>query len=174
MRAKHLVTAASILAMPAMVLAHPGHSGGHDLAAGIAHPLSGWDHIAAMLAVGLWAAQLGGKTTWHLPLAFLALMLAGGGLAMTGLPLPMLEAVLFASVIVLALFAVLRTRLAGLSMTLAAAFAVCHGYAHIAELPAGAAIAPYLAGLLTGSAIVLAAGVVIGAALPRRAGHPAW
>ncbi|HEX8405909.1 MAG TPA: HupE/UreJ family protein, partial [Duganella sp.] len=71
-------------------LAHPGHADG--AMAGLMHPLTGIDHILAMLAVGLWGAQLGGRAQWLLPASFVAFLALGGALGMGGVGLPMVEA----------------------------------------------------------------------------------
>jgi hypothetical protein len=82
-------------------LAHPGHADG--AMAGLMHPLTGADHILAILAVGLWGAQLGGRAQWILPASFVCLLAAGGALGMSGIALPMVEAGILASVLLLGL-----------------------------------------------------------------------
>ena len=82
---KRLLTLALILS-PSVALAHPGH--GTGFLAGLDHPYSGMDHMLAMVAVGLWAAVIGGRAIWALPLAFVSAMLAGGALGMAGVALP--------------------------------------------------------------------------------------
>ncbi|WP_273499967.1 HupE/UreJ family protein, partial [Paracoccus sphaerophysae] len=72
---------------PAAALAHPGHGPG-GIAAGLAHPLGGADHLLAMISLGLLAAQRGGRATWALPAGFVGAMLAGGALGAAGVPLP--------------------------------------------------------------------------------------
>ena len=77
MRLTKLLAAAALLLSPALALAHPGH-GDNGLVAGISHPLGGIDHLLAMVAVGLWAAQQQGTARWALPCAFVGTMLLGG------------------------------------------------------------------------------------------------
>ena len=81
-----------LLAMSISAQAHPGHLGDSGFTSGFAHPVSGLDHMMAMFAVGLWAAQLGGRATWIVPSAFVSLMTLGGALGWCGVPLPFVEA----------------------------------------------------------------------------------
>ena len=134
-----MIAALSLLATPA--LAHTGmgfHLHGWD--DGMMHPLTGADHIAAMITVGLWAAFLGGRALWALPLAFIAAMACGAALGSAGVVFPALEVLIAASVI--ALGAVLAFGLSvpvTLGAALCGAFALAHGMAHGAEMPANAA-----------------------------------
>jgi urease accessory protein len=127
--------AATLIAGPA--LAHPGHDAAGFLG-GLEHPLSGADHMLAMVAVGLWASLKGGKVLVAWPAAFVAAMLAGYGL---GLALPgasLVEPAILASVIVLGGLVAANVRtpfLAGVGLI--ALFGLAHGYAHGAEAPAG-------------------------------------
>jgi urease accessory protein len=127
-----LVTALCLL--PAMAQAHPSHGG--DFAAGVTHPFMGWDHLLAMLAVGLWAAQLGGRARWAVPGAFVAVMSAGGAIGMAGFRLSLAEPAILTSVMLLGLMILTacRMHLVG-SIGLVSAFAFFHGLAHGAELP---------------------------------------
>ncbi|OPK06707.1 protein hupE, partial [Pseudomonas veronii] len=102
MRLKKLFAAAALLLAPALAFAHPGH-GDNGLVAGISHPLGGLDHLLAMLAVGLWAAQQKGAARWALPCTFVATLLLGGLLGFEGLALPALESGIAASVLALGL-----------------------------------------------------------------------
>jgi len=107
---KKLLTTALILS-PTVALAHPGHGFGLD--AGVMHPLTGADHLLAMVGVGLWAAQQQGRARWALPLAFLTAMAAGFGFAV-----PVVEPMVMTSVILLGLTGAL-TLLAGLGLVMA-------------------------------------------------------
>ncbi|MDR6181143.1 hydrogenase/urease accessory protein HupE [Pseudomonas sp. SORGH_AS 211] len=132
--AKILATAALLLA-PALAFAHPGHAE-NGLAAGVLHPLTGLDHLLAMLAVGLWAAQQQGKARLALPCTFVGTMLIGGLLGFTGLELPLLETGIAASVLALGLLVALAARPpVAAAVSLTAAFALFHGVAHGLELP---------------------------------------
>src|SRR3954468_20346703 len=94
-----LAAVAALAASPA--LAHPGQGHVASFQAGFAHPLTGMDHMLAMVSVGLWAALRGGKAVWAGPLPFLAAMTAGGALGLAGVQLPLAEPAVLASVIVL-------------------------------------------------------------------------
>ncbi len=121
--------------------AHPGH-GTQGFAAGLAHPLTGVDHIAAMMAVGLWAVQLGKRAVWMVPLAFVGMMVAGAGLAFAGVTLPFSEPGIAASVLVLGLLIVFALRMpVWAGMMLVGVFAVFHGWAHGNEMHAGTSAA---------------------------------
>ncbi len=98
MNYKKALGALALLLVPTLALAHPGH-GDNGLIAGISHPLGGLDHLLAMLAVGLWAAQQKGAARWALPCAFVGTMLIGGVLGFEGLNLPALESGNAASVL---------------------------------------------------------------------------
>ncbi len=156
-----LLAAALFLAAVPVAQAHPGHDQSMGLAGGFAHPFSGWDHLLAMLAVGFWAAQL--RAPRLLPAAFLLAMalgaLAGGW---TG-PLPGLEQGVAASVFVAGLLIARQVRMpAAAGAAWVGAFALLHGAAHGAEMPASAAALGYGFGFLGGTALLLAAGVLAG------------
>ncbi|OQY74344.1 MAG: hypothetical protein B6D47_02755 [Rhodocyclaceae bacterium UTPRO2] len=162
-----LVAAAS----PGLALAHPGHAEQASFLAGALHPLTGIDHLLAMLAVGLWAAQLRQRAALMLPALFPVAMVAGAALAFAGIALPAVEPVIALSVIVLGAAIV-----AGLQLPLAAGgamialFAVAHGYAHGAELPAGGNVAGYAAGFIGSTICLHLAGLFLGLADQRRRG----
>ena len=104
-----LFTAAALLLAPALAFAHPGH-GDNGLIAGISHPLGGIDHLLAMVAVGLWAAQQKGVARWALPCTFVGTMLIGGVLGFEGMQLPAMESGIAASVLALGLAVALAVR----------------------------------------------------------------
>jgi len=142
--------------------AHPFH-GGTGAAAGFFHPFTGLDHLVAMVAVGIWSAQVGGRARWLVPGAFLAAMLAGGMLGFDGLVPPYSAQMIAASGLVFGLLIVSRSTLPpSLGALLASAFALYHGAAHAAELPASASALPYAAGFIAATALLLAAGVLVG------------
>src|SRR4051812_46979770 len=132
------------LSVPLMLLAaplawaHPGQDGGGASVAGFMHPLSGWDHLLAMIAVGLWAAQLGGRARWLVPVSFVSAMALGGALAAAGIHLAMAEEGILASVLVLgALIAAAPRVVVPVACVIVGLFAVFHGYAHGVELRRG-------------------------------------
>jgi urease accessory protein len=158
--------AALLLALPALAHAHPGHEG-HELTwsfnGGFAHPLSGWDHLLAMIAVGLWAAQLGGRARWLVPAAFVGVMTLGAIAGQAGLMIPGLEQGIAASVLVFGLLIAAAVRLpVAAGMALVGVFAIFHGLAHGAELPATAGGLSYGAGFIAATALLHAAGVGVG------------
>lgn len=148
---------------PGIALAHTSHgelAGLTGVAAGSLHPLTGLDHVLAMIAVGMLGAQMGGRALWALPAAFLSVMLAGGVLGLAGLPLPAVELAILLSVLVLgALIALGRPLPAALALSVVALFAAFHGYAHGAEMPAQAS------GLLYGLGFAVATGCLHGAGI---------
>jgi len=128
-----------MVATPAAAHLPPGEYG--SFLAGVTHPLFGLDHVLAMIAVGLWAAQIGGRALWQVPSAFVGAMLIGFGLALAGLPLPFVEPMILASIILLGLVVALALRPAsGWAMAAVAAFALFHGHAHGGELGSAAAL----------------------------------
>lgn len=145
-------------------LAHPGHD--HGAMAGLLHPLTGIDHILAMLAVGLWGAQLGGRAQWLLPASFVAFLAVGGALGMSGAALPMVEAGIATSVLLLGLLIGFAVRLKTLPAALiVGCFAVFHGYAHGTEMPAAGSAWLYGAGFVAASAALHGVGLGLGRAL---------
>jgi urease accessory protein len=155
----------SLLLLAESAFAHPGH-GGSGFPAGIAHPLSGVDHLAAMLAVGLWAAQLGRRAVWLVPTAFIAMMIAGAGLAFTGLHIPFVEQGIAASVLIMGLLLVFAFRMpTWAGMTLVGLFAVFHGYAHGSEMQPTASALAFATGFVISTVILHAAGIAIGLGL---------
>lgn len=161
---------AVLLAEPA--LAHPGH-GLSGLAAGLAHPFTGLDHLLAMVAVGVWAATQPSVRAWQGPAAFLAMLAAGALLGVTGTSLPMVEPGIIASVVLLGLMiAGGRAVPAQAGLLLIGLFALLHGHAHGTE--AVGAVGGYLAGFMIVSATLHLAGFVLGrTVLLGRLGAPA-
>lgn len=155
-------------ATPALAHLSPEEHG--SLIAGLTHPLFGLDHVLAMVAVGIWAAMLGGRAVWIVPGAFVGTMIVGFGLDMAGGGLPFVEPVVLASVVVLGLVTATSMQLPVLTgAVLVGAFALFHGHAHGAELGAATA-APYLAGFALATALLHRAGFAIGVALGRGVG----
>jgi urease accessory protein len=158
-----IAASAVAIAVPQIAGAHPiaFHAGG--FAAGLAHPFLGLDHVLAMIAVGVWAAQCGDRARLLMPAAFVAAIAAGGLLAMSGAALPHVEAGIAATVLALGLLIALAIRLPVLAgAALAAAFALWHGYAHGIELPATTSPIAYAAGFVLASALLVGVGVFAG------------
>jgi urease accessory protein len=126
--------------------AHTLGTQGAGLTAGLAHPFIGLDHLLAMIAVGIWAGQLGGRAVWLVPLTFVSVMSAAAALGTLGFSLPMVEPAIVCSVLVLGLLIAGSVRLPTIaSVGLVGLFAVFHGYAHGLELPQAAS--PILYGI---------------------------
>jgi urease accessory protein len=150
-----------LLGASGAAFAHPGH-GASGFAAGLAHPFSGLDHLLAMVAVGIWAVQNGGRRVWLLPVTFMTLLVVGAGLGMYGQPLPGVESGIAASVLALGLLVALSLRVsAALSAGITAVFGLLHGYAHGVELPASAHPATYALGFLAATAFLHLSGVAM-------------
>ena len=169
MTLKRILGALALLLTPALALAHPGH-GDNGLITGISHPFGGLDHLLAMLAVGLWAAQQHGTARWALPCTFVGTMLIGGMLGFEGLNLPALESGIAASVLALGLAVTLAVR-PPLVMAVGATalFALFHGVAHGLELPDMSSPWTYAMGFVAGTAALHAAGYAVVRVLPQAA-----
>jgi urease accessory protein len=161
-----LLIALGLLLSPAAAFAHTGHDHA-GLLAGLAHPLFGLDHLLAMLAVGLWAAQQTGSARWVLPLSFVLSMLVGGLLGFNGVQWPVLEGAISASVLALGLLVAVAARLPmAVASGLCALFALSHGLAHGLELPSAASPWAYTAGFLAATALLHAVGYALVRLLP--------
>ncbi|MGH6771161.1 MAG: HupE/UreJ family protein [Xanthobacteraceae bacterium] len=149
-----------IVATPA--LAHTG-SGAGGFVGGFSHPVFGTDHLVAMIAVGLWGAFLGAPAIWLLPVVFPLVMAAGGVAGIAGLPLPAVEIAIATSAVVLGLMVALAARPPlWIAAALVAAFAIFHGHAHGAELPAGADAIAYSAGFVIATGLLHLTGIGFG------------
>jgi urease accessory protein len=131
---------------PALALAHPGHGAQMGFVSGVMHPLTGVDHLTAMLALGMWASTLNKAARWAAPFGFVLMMLVGGVLGLSGAALPGIEVGIAASVCALGVLLLARVQAtAVVAALLAGVFAVFHGYAHGAEAQ-DAHVASYLGG----------------------------
>jgi urease accessory protein len=166
-----LVAVLAVL-VPRMAHAHVENGAAAGLISGFAHPLSGWDHMLAMVAVGVWGAQLGTPAMWLLPVAF-PMMMAGGAFAgLIGIPLPVAEVAIATSALLLGLMVMLECRypVAG-AMALVGAFGLFHGHAHGAELAPGTSALTYSAGFILATGCLHALGIVLGFAHAAPAGR---
>jgi urease accessory protein len=158
--------------IPAMAAApasaHTGAGTVFSFHSGLLHPLGGLDHLLAMFAVGLLAAQLGGRAIWLVPGAFVTMMVAGAFVGFAGIEIPGVELGIVLSIVAIALPVALALGMpAGLAMAYVGFFALFHGYAHGTELPAEAGAMPYIAGFVIATALIHAAGIAAGIALGR-------
>ena len=130
---------------------------------GLGHPISGLDHVLAMIAVGLWGAQLGAPAIWLLPVTFPMVMACGGFLGLVGLPLPGVEVGIAVSALLLGAMVAGEARPPlPLAAALVALFAVFHGHAHGAELPAGQSGLTYSIGFVAATGSLHGVGIAIG------------
>lgn len=158
-----------LVAATAPALAHTGHGAG-GLEAGLLHPFNGLDHLLAMIGVGFWARQLGGRNLWLVPAAFVGAMAAGAGASLLGMPLPQIELGIAGSVIIIGLLVAFGTRLpSGLAAALVALLAFCHGHAHGSELPGATSALTYGIGFVIATAGLHGVGLGLGLAQARAA-----
>jgi urease accessory protein len=149
------------VAFSGVASAHPGHGGG--LLAGIAHPLLGLDHVLAMVAVGVWAYQLGGRAKWLVPASFVALMAVAGAAGMAGIAMPMVEGGIATSVLILGLLIAFAVRVTpAFAAVIVALFAIFHGVAHGAEMPALGSAWQYALGFVPATAALHGLGLALG------------
>ncbi len=164
-----------LLGSPTSAWAHAQIGEATGFSTGFHHPLSGWDHLLVMLAVGVWAAQRRGRCVWLLPLSFVAVMSLGGLVGSSGVSLPGVETIILLSVVVLGAVVLLRPRVrTGMSVLLVSFFAFFHGFAHGHEMPASASLLTFAfgfvmatlllhgAGIFTLRGLIFAAGILLG------------
>lgn len=158
----HTIFALFSLALPSFAHAHIGTAGASGWMHGLSHPFSGLDHVCAMIAVGLWAAQMGGRALWRVPLAFVSVMILGGLLGMAAIPVPFIEAWIGMSLLVLGVLIAAAVRLPlHVSIAMVGVFALFHGYAHGAEMPQSVSGLGYAAGFMLATALLHASGMGI-------------
>jgi urease accessory protein len=156
---------------PAAALGHEEAGQAAGFLAGLAHPVSGLDHVLAMVAVGLWGAVLGAPAIWVLPVAFPLVMAAGGLLGLLGVPLPGVEVGIAISALILGAMVLFEVRpQPAVAAVVVAFFAIFHGHAHGAELPAGTSALLYSLGFVVATGLLHASGIAFGALHRWRAG----
>lgn len=162
-----------LIIAPNLAYAHAGVGAAGGWSHGLLHPFAGLDHLCAMIAVGLWAGQMGGRAMWLAPLSFLGVMALGGLLGAAAIPLPFVEGGILMSLLVLGVLIAAAIRLPLLaSLATVGLFALFHGYAHGAEMPRSASGLSYALGFMSSTAALHLAG--IGMAWLVRTGHPQW
>jgi urease accessory protein len=148
---------------PAAAWAHVGSGASGGFLTGVQHPVSGLDHVLAMIAVGLWGAQLGVPALWVLPVAFPMMMAFGGMFGLMGIPLPGVEVGIAVSAIVLGIMVFTEARPAlAVSLAIVAFFAIFHGHAHGTELPQGQSGLLYSMGFVMATGCLHGVGILIG------------
>ena len=170
MRAAHLNRFLGIvfLFVPLFADAHPGHAPAMNFWTGLAHPILGWDHLLAMLAVGAWAAQATGRRAWIAPTLFVGFLTIGALFGMNGRTLPGIEQGIAASLLVLGLLLGWNgSTKAWPAYVLIGAFALFHGYAHGNEGAASNALIPYFLGFILATTVLHGAGFATGLTLAK-------
>jgi urease accessory protein len=136
---------------------------GSGIADGFLHPLTGFDHLLAMVSVGIWGAELGAPAIWGLPIAFPLIMALGGALGVVGMPLPAGELLIALSVVVLGALVAMAWRLPiWAALAIVGVFAVAHGHAHGVELPRAADALAFTVGFVLSTGLLHLGGITIG------------
>ncbi len=168
MRIKNQLIAALFLVSPSLY-AHTGGHIDHSLTSGLLHPLTGIDHLLVLMAVGLIAAKQGGKALFAFPAVFLALMAAGALLNTYGIQIPFVESLIALSLVAFGLLSSINQKQRAKILFLGVSFfAVFHGYAHAAEIPADAGAVLYFSSLMLMSLAICLAGCVLGLSTGKR------
>jgi urease accessory protein len=155
--------AAALASLPSSAWAHAQEGKASGFLTGFLHPISGWDHVLAMIAVGVWGAQLGAPAMWLLPVAFPMVMALGGTMGLLGIPLPGTELGIALSAIVLGAMVLAEARPPlWVAAAVVAVFAVFHGHAHGTELPPGEDGLLYSAGFVVATGCLHGVGITIG------------
>lgn len=155
-------------ALPTVAYAHTGVGETAGFVHGFSHPISGLDHILAMVMVGVLALQLGGRAVWAVPTTFVLVMALGGALGIAGINVPFVEIGIALSVIVLGAIVALNIRAStAVAMGIVGLFAIFHGHAHGAEMPENAGGAAYAAGFMIATALLHMAGLGLGFLIAR-------
>ena len=157
--------AVTLVMVPFSASAHVGVGDTHGLLHGFSHPLGGIDHVLAMIAVGIFAAHLGGRALWLVPFSFVSTIAIAGLLGMAGVWLPFVEIGIGMSVVVLGLAIAFQLNLPTLAaMGLVGFFAIFHGHAHGAEMPESVSGLAYGIGFVCATALLHAVGIGLGTA----------
>ena len=162
-----LATALALAALTSVtpVMGHVQNGQAQGFFSGFWHPISGLDHVLAMVAVGLWGAQLGPPALWLLPVTFPIMMALGGFLALVGIPLPGVEIGIAASALLLGIVVALEAKpYLVLAALIVGAFAIFHGHAHGTELPPGQSAVMYSIGFVIATGCLHGLGILIGVA----------
>jgi urease accessory protein len=170
---KIIAIAALITCAASPAFAHVGAGSTASFAAGVAHPLSGLDHITVMIAVGLWAALKGGRALWVWPASFVGVMLVGGAIGMAHVALPLVEPGILASVVALGLLVALAVDWpVWLGALLIGVFAIFHGHAHGSEVAENIGGIEYMAGFALATATLHGIGIAFALLMQRAALRP--
>jgi urease accessory protein len=169
-----IVMAIAGVLVPVSALAHTGVGNAIGFTHGFGHPISGLDHVLAMVLVGVFASQLGGRALWLVPATFLTIMAAGGFLGIAGIQVPFVELGIALSVVVLGAAVAFGIKApVAVAMGVVGMFAIFHGHAHGAEMPVDAAGAAYAFGFMAGTALLHTFGLGLGLLVGRFGERPA-
>ncbi|MGI3169926.1 HupE/UreJ family protein [Pseudooceanicola sp. C21-150M6] len=161
--ARNLCLTLSLAMVATQASAHTGEGINTGFASGFWHPILGWDHVVAMVAVGMWGAFLGAPAIWILPVVFPLVMAFGGALGVLGVPLPMIETGIALSGVVLGLLVAFAVRAPiWVAAVIVGIFAIFHGHAHGTELPEAFSAYGYAVGFVIGTGLLHLAGIAIG------------
>ena len=170
--ARALPAAATAILAPAVAFAHTGVGDTSGFVHGFGHPISGLDHILAMVMVGIFAWQLGGRALWLVPTTFVLIMAVGGALGIAGIGVPFVEFGIALSVVVLGAIVAFNVKAPlAAAMGLVGLFAIFHGHAHGAEIPEDAGGVAYAAGFMIATALLHLAGITAGFLIGRVGEH---
>jgi len=157
--------------VPVLAFSHETGDVAGGMLSGFIHPISGLDHVVAMVAVGIWGAQLRGKAIWVLPVVFPLLMAFGGALGVAGINIPGVEIFIALSGIVLGVLVAMEVHLKLVyAILIVAFFAVFHGYAHGVALPHAVQPLGYGLGFVITTGLLHLAGILIGTLNKLKAG----
>ena len=164
-----IITLLAVANTPAFAHTGEGLTGG--FVSGLTHPIFGWDHVVAMVAVGLWGAVLGRPAIWILPIVFPLVMAFGAALGVAGIPVPFIEAGIALSGVVLGLLIVffVKTPMV-IAAILVGLFAIFHGHAHGTELPEAANPIAYAIGFVIATGLLHLFGILFGTLMASEAG----
>ena len=169
---KTLLAAATVILTPTVAFAHTGVGNTSGFLHGFGHPISGLDHILAMVMVGVFAWQLGGRALWLVPMTFVVIMSVGGALGIAGIGVPFVEIGIALSVVVLGAIVAFNVKAPiAAAMGLVGLFAIFHGHAHGAEIPEDAAGFVYATGFMIATALLHLAGITAGFLIGRAGEH---
>lgn len=149
--------------LPGIAFAHTGVGETTGFMHGFSHPIGGADHMLAMIAVGLWAAQIGGRALWVVPGTFVGVMVLGGIFGFTGVPVPFVEEGILVSILILGILIAGAFKVPLIySSLIVGLFAIFHGHAHGAEMPESISAASYAVGFALATAMLHLAGIGLG------------
>jgi urease accessory protein len=159
-----LATAVFLLAFAGIATAHEATGLAGGFSSGFMHPILGWDHVIAMVAVGLWGAFLGNPAIWILPVVFPLVMAFGGALGVMGVPVPAVETGIAVSAIVLGVMVAAAARPnVWIAAVIVGIFAIFHGHAHGTELPGAVNPIAYSLGFVIATGLLHLCGIAFGA-----------